>query len=190
MLIARIGDDAELRLLEERHADSLFALIDGSRDHLRRWLPWVDGNQSAGDARAFIQGALRQFAANDGYQAGIWAGGELAGVVGHHKIDWGSRATSLGYWLGAGFQGRGLMTGAVRAMVDRAFAELRLNRVEIHCAVENRASRGIPARLGFREEGRLRQAEWLYDHFVDHVVYAVLAAEWPGTAAAVPDARS
>jgi ribosomal-protein-serine acetyltransferase len=51
MLIARIGDDAELRLLEERHAEALFALIDGSREHLRRWLPWVDGNQSAGDAR-------------------------------------------------------------------------------------------------------------------------------------------
>ncbi|NIM51091.1 MAG: GNAT family N-acetyltransferase, partial [Gemmatimonadales bacterium] len=27
----------------------------------------------------------------------------------------------------------------------------------------------------------LRQAEWLYDHFVDHVVYAMLASEWTGT---------
>jgi ribosomal-protein-serine acetyltransferase len=190
MLIARIGDDAELRLLEERHAAALFALIDGSRDHLRRWLPWVDGNRSVAQARAFIQATLRQYAANDGYHAGIWTGGELAGVVGHHRIDWDSRATSLGYWLGTGFQGRGLMTGAVRAVVDRAFDELRLNRIEIHCAVENRRSRAIPERLGFREEGRLRQAEWLNDHFVDHVLYAVLAAEWPAAPAATRNAPS
>ena len=86
--------------------------------------------------------------------------------------------TSLGYWIGEAYQGRGLVTASCRALITHAFDEARLNRVEIRCAVENRKSRAIPARLGFRQEGLLRDAEWLYDHFVDHVVYATLVKEW------------
>jgi ribosomal-protein-serine acetyltransferase len=50
--------------------------------------------------------------------------------------------------------------------------------VEIGCAPGNRKSCAIPERLGFTREGVLRQREWLYDHFVDHVVYGILAEEW------------
>jgi ribosomal-protein-serine acetyltransferase len=44
--------------------------------------------------------------------------------------------------------------------------------------MENKNSRGIPERLGFVNKGCIRQAEWLYDHYVDHVVYGKLAEEW------------
>src|SRR3712207_6857835 len=53
----------------------------------------------------------------------------------------------------------------------------RSNRVSIACATENKKSCAIPERLGFRREGVQRQAEWLYDHFVDHVIYAALRSE-------------
>jgi ribosomal-protein-serine acetyltransferase len=50
--------------------------------------------------------------------------------------------------------------------------------MEIHCAAGNARSRGVPERLGFQQEGVLRQTGWLYDHFVDHVMYGMLAMEW------------
>jgi ribosomal-protein-serine acetyltransferase len=99
-------------------------------------------------------------------------------VVGLHFIDWPNRRTSLGYWLGASYQGRGLITKSCGVLLDHLFTELGLNRVEIACAVGNTKSRAIPERLGFVQEGVLRQQEWLYDHFVDHAVYAMLAASW------------
>lgn len=178
MFSFRVGDDIELRLLEERHADQLFALTNQNRAHLREWLPWVDDTQSVEDTQAFIKRALQQFADNNGFQAGIWVEGELAGVIGYHYIAWPSRKTEIGYWLGASFQGRGVMTRVCQALVNYAFNELHLNRIVIYCAAENVKSRAIPERLGFRQEGVLRQAEWLYDHFVDLVVYSILAAEW------------
>jgi ribosomal-protein-serine acetyltransferase len=62
--------------------------------------------------------------------------------------------------------------------VDHAFEELGLGRVEIRAATGNARSRAIPIRLGLRDEGVVRRAEWLYDHFVDHVVYAISGEEW------------
>lgn len=179
-LMVRFGidDETELRLLKERHAEELFVLMNQNRKYLREWLPWLDTNKSLDDTEEFIKGSLEQFANNSGFQSGIWFRGRLVGVIGYHKIDWANRATSIGYWLGASFQGKGLMTKACRVLVDYAFNEFGLNRVEIRCAVENKKSRAIPQRLGFREEGVIRQAEWLYDRFVDHVVYGMLASEW------------
>ncbi|QSO49915.1 GNAT family N-acetyltransferase [Alicyclobacillus mengziensis] len=174
----RVRDDIEIKLLEPRDADAMFALTEGSRTYLRQWLPWVDATQTVDDSKAFIQSTLQQFAANNGFQAGILYRGELAGVIGFHGVSWTNRSTSIGYWLGERFQGQGIMTCVCRAMVNIAFEEYGLNRVEIRAAVENHKSRAIPERLGFQQEGVCRQAEWLYDYFVDHVVYGMLAADW------------
>ena len=178
MFTIRVDDEIELGLLEERHADALFALTERNREHLRRWLPWVDAVQVTEDTRHFLRQSLEQLARGDGFQAGIWLRGKLVGVIGFHRIKHPSRTTEIGYWLDAKAQGQGVMTRACRAMVSYAFAELGLNRVEIHCATGNTRSCAIPERLGFTREGVLRQVEWLDGKPVDHAVYAVLAEEW------------
>lgn len=178
MLPCRIAPDISLELLEPRHAEALYALVDSNRVHLREWLPWVDATRSVADINVFIDGCRRQLADNNGFQTVIRVGDELAGVIGQHSIDWRNRATSLGYWLAEDMQGQGIMTRACRAHVEHAFGALNLHRVEIRCAVENARSRAIPERLGFRSEGVARDAEWLYDHFVDLVVYGLLVSEW------------
>jgi len=178
MFSIKIRDDLELGLLEQRHAEELFALVDQNREYLREWLPWVDNSRSIADTQEFIKSSLEQFASNGSFGTGILYQGKLAGAIGFHYIDWSNRATSIGYWLAASFQGKGLMTKACRTLVDYAFNELGLNRVEIRCATENTKSRAIPQRLGFKQEGTIRQAEWLYDHYVDLVVYGILASEW------------
>ncbi len=173
-----IDADAELRLLEERHVGLLFALTDGNRSHLQQWIPWIDWVKSVEESRWFIRESLKQFAEGTGFQAGIWYKGELAGVIGLNTIDWSNMSTVIGYWLAEAFQGKGLATRSCKALVDYALVELGLNRVEVSCAVGNHRSRAIPERLGFKQDGILREAELLHDRFVDHVVYSVLAREW------------
>ena len=70
------------------------------------------------------------------------------------------------------------MTKSCLALINYAFDELKLNRVEMHCGVENKRSRKIPEKLGFIEEGVVRQAGWLHGRFVDFVIYGILANEW------------
>jgi ribosomal-protein-serine acetyltransferase len=50
--------------------------------------------------------------------------------------------------------------------------------MEIRCEPENRRSRAIPERLGFREEGTLREVQRIGDRRTDLVVYGMLAPEW------------
>lgn len=170
---------AVLKPLAVEDAVDMFRLIDNNRFHLREWLPWVDDTKVVEDSVDFISLTLEQKARNQGLHFGIWYKGKLAGTLGVHRIDWANSKTEIGYWLAESFQGLGLMTSAVRTyMKEYIFGVWDLNKVEICAAWENGKSRAIPERLGFHLEGVLRQNEYLYDRFVDHAVYSLVAEEW------------
>ena len=174
----QIDRDVRINFLEPRHALDLFELVNSNRTQLREWLPFVDDYKSVTVATQFITRNREENSGEKGLVMGIWAGKSLAGVVTFDTIDWSNRAALIGFWLGKSFQGKGIMTRSCSALIDLAFDELRLNRIEISCAVENRRCRLVPERLGFKQEGVSRQGEWLYDHFVDTVSYGMLASDW------------
>jgi ribosomal-protein-serine acetyltransferase len=179
MFRAAIRPDLELRLLEERHAPEVFALVNEDRAYLRQWLPWVDSTLMVDDTVAFIRAALEQFATGDGITAGIWHRGHLCGVIGTHKIQKLNRKVELGYWLGESSQGQGIVTDCCRAMITHLFIDHGLNRVEIHCAVSNSKSAAVPRRLGFQLEGTLRDANLAGGRFHDLYVFGMLKKDWP-----------
>ncbi len=171
-------NNAYLAILEKQHAQELYTAIIENRAHLSKWLPWVGASYSLAESRGFISNALQQHVCGNGFQAGIWYNKLLVGVIGLHPIDQQNRKASIGYWLGAEYEGKGLMSAAVSACLDYCYGELKLNRVEIRCAAGNTKSQAVPVRLGFQREGMIRQAQWLHGHFVDLIVYGMLAAEW------------
>ncbi|WP_456271382.1 GNAT family N-acetyltransferase [Bacillus sp. AK031] len=173
-----INENLSLKLPELNDAEKLYNLTNSSREYLREWLPWLDGTRSAEDTKEFIKFCLTSYAEQKSLTALILFKGEIAGTAGFNKIDWSNRTAYIGYWLGQDFQGHGIMTETAKALTAYAFSELKLNKVEIRAAVENRKSRSVPERLGFVNEGRIRQAERLYDQYVDHEVYGILAEEW------------
>jgi ribosomal-protein-serine acetyltransferase len=169
-----LGDGAVLTLLEENDAPELYALTDRNRERLRAWLPWADDVRSPEDTLRFVRGTRgsdtdRQFC--------LKVEGRIAGCVGLHAIHRTHLCAFLGYWIGGEFEGRGLMTRAVRALTEHAFRDLGLHRVEIRCATGNARSRAIPERLGFRQEGLLRRAERVAGRPLDIALYARLATD-------------
>lgn len=175
-----ISPELQLRLLRSGQAGILYALVDRNRDHLRRWLPWVDSTRSPADSHRFLEANEESFQDGRGFTLGIHWKSQLAGAIGFHGFDRSNRITSLGYWLGAEYCGRGIMRRSVANCVDMAIREEGMNRVYLRCGTGNRASKRIPQALGFRFEGIQREAEWLYDHYVDLEVYSMLASEWMG----------
>jgi ribosomal-protein-serine acetyltransferase len=176
--VLKAGRGLELRPLNLRDAKTLFALVETNRERLRRWLPWVDSNRSVLDTRAFILRVRAHARAGIGQSFGVWWKGTLVGTVGFVWIDAANRSAAIGYWLAQEAEGHGLMTAAVTTLLGHGFRALELNRIEIRVGVRNRRSRAIPERLGFRQEGTLRQVERLADRYVDHAVYGMLAEEW------------
>jgi ribosomal-protein-serine acetyltransferase len=174
----RISDRHELRLFETADAAELFAVTDANRAYLRQWLPWVDSAQTVADSKSYIDSTLQQFAENLGFVAAICYDGAIVGTIGFNEINWHSRIGYIGYWLAASHGGHGLATTSCRSLINCGFKVLDLNRQVIACAVENHRSQAIPKRLGFAYEGTARQAEWLYDHFVDHQIYALLHQDY------------
>src|SRR3954470_14068141 len=137
MFSCKVNNRVDLRMYDHSHVDEVFAVAMANRDHIRLWLPWVDKITSADDTRAFIQKGLEQFAANNGFQCGIWEDGQYVGGVGFHWINRNCDYTEIGYWLAKSAEGKGIMTACCRRLVDHAFDVWKLNKVEIRAAVGN-----------------------------------------------------
>jgi ribosomal-protein-serine acetyltransferase len=84
----------------------------------------------------------------------------------------------IGYWIRSVYEGRGLVTRGVQAMIELAFRERSVHRVVIHAGVDNLRSRAVAERLGFTFEGMARGEGRGSGGFYDLAVYALLEDEW------------
>ena len=178
MFSYRLSNLTELRLVETRHADEFFRLVRKNLERLAVWCPWVDRVSTIEATELFLRERIDRFAAGNGFTTGIFHEGKLSGVIALEYIERTNASTEIGYWLDSDVEGKGIVQGACKALIQHSFAELKLRRVQIRCAVENRRSRAIPERLGFRQEGVIRRCEQLRDRVVDLVVYGMLSEEW------------
>lgn len=172
----QVDDDTYLSLLEMRHAEEHYNAIANNREHIATFLSFAT-DHTLEDTRSFIQSSLNKFAAGTDIPCIIWYQDRLVGSIGLH-LSPNRKAASIGYWLAQDCQGNGIMTKCCRAIIDYAFNELQLHRIEIRAITTNTKSRAIPERLGFKQEGILRQDVMNHGEFVDTVVYGMLAEEW------------
>ena len=159
-----------IRLIEHTDAEELYALVEENRDYLRQWLPWLDMNTSINDTKRFITKCLQDYAAGKSMVYAIIAD-QICGVCGFNSINDSIKAGYIGYWLSRQQQGKGLATSSVTKLETIGFEQLKLNKIEIHAATGNIKSRKIAEGLGYTNTGAIIDAEWLYDHYVDHVIY-------------------
>lgn len=189
MLSHRIDDERLLRLPEERDADELYALIEANREHLRPWMPW-SAEATLASTLDFIRTSRRGLAERAALEIVIVQRGAIVGAAGLNRVEWSNRHGNVGYWISQAAQGRGTVTEAARALVDHAFGNWELHRVEIRAAPGNVRSRRVAERLGFTQEGVARECERFGDRYVDHVVYSMLAPEWPSAGEPVSRRRT
>ncbi|CAI9390575.1 Putative ribosomal N-acetyltransferase YdaF [Bacillus sp. T2.9-1] len=175
-----IDKDLALRVFRLDDAEEFFQLTIKNKAYLKEWLGWLDYTNTVEDTKENIRGRLQGMVETGGYPKSVVISykGKIAGTIGYNEINRTSRIGKIGYWLGEEYQGKGIMTKACEAFITYGFTELDLNRIEIAAATGNKKSRALPERLKFTEEGTIRQAEWLYDHYVDHVIYGLLREEW------------
>jgi ribosomal-protein-serine acetyltransferase len=177
VLCIQVNEETQLRLLEERHVEDYFALIERNKAYLYAWIDVEAYEGSVETLQAYVKQRLLQFANGEGYHLGIWYQNALVGIL-DYRLNWQNRTVELGYWLDSAQQGKGIVTQACRTMVQHAFEEHQMQKVVISCVIDNPRSRAVAGRLGFIQEGILRQVVRLHDRTVDGVFYGLLVKEW------------
>lgn len=112
----------------------------------------------------------------------------LVGTCGLFAWNRNWRKCTLGYELAPRLCGQGLMAEALQAVIPWGLAAMSLNRIEAQVHECNRASLKLLARLGFVQEGRLRQVAYWDGRHHDLLQWSLLAQEWQASAAGA-DAR-
>jgi len=133
--------------------------------------PWV---QAPCDAEAFARHLARfDGAAHHGFV--VVAEGQLAGAINLTNIVMGAfRSGYLGCYAFAGFEGRGLMARGLNAVVNHAFKDLGLHRVEANIQPGNAASIALAKRCGFQLEGYSPKYLKIAGRWCDHERWARL----------------
>jgi ribosomal-protein-alanine N-acetyltransferase len=99
------------------------------------------------------------------------------GTCGYHKWDKRYFRAEIGYDLDPDFWGQGYMTEALSAAISTGFEKMRLNRIDALVYVENKPSILLLQRLGFTQEGLLRDYFCLDNNFYDHYIFSLLKRE-------------
>jgi ribosomal-protein-serine acetyltransferase len=176
-----LADDAVLIPRTAAITDAYQELVAANQERLAPWEPWAAKPPVLEETRAFLEGSGRNWL--DGSELpvaiavrrdGRWY---LAGAL-SLSVNRYSRSGEIGYWIGADYEGRGLVTRAAAAVLDQAFGPLGLERVSLHTDPANERSRAVARRLGFVEEGIIRQGTAFASGRRDELLFGLLAEEW------------
>ena len=113
---------------------------------------------------------------NDGVNLLVCLDEEPIGQVDVMHHDW--TRPELAYWLLPEHHGEGYMTEAVSLVIDYFFETFEKRGLAARAFSSNDASRGLLERLGFTEEGRLREHRFVGGEYVDTIFYGLLREEW------------
>jgi ribosomal-protein-alanine N-acetyltransferase len=162
--------------LEDPALDQMYEFLEATRRSEALHEGWVAPPRSPREYREYLRRIHR--ATHVGYFLRT-RGGELAGVVNLNEIVRASfQSAYIGYFALTPHQGKGFMREGVRLVLDRAFGEQHLHRVEANIQPANEASLRLVRALGFRREGFSLRYLKVGGQWRDHERWAITSEEW------------
>jgi ribosomal-protein-alanine N-acetyltransferase len=168
-----------LRPLTIDDAGDIFAYAADSQ--VTKYLMWSP-HRSIDDSLVFINAAIGRYKKR---QPAPWAM-ELKSeqkVIGTcDYISWSPDhgRTEIGYAMAREYWGRGLMTEAVREIIEYGFRDTGINRIQALCEIPNIGSARVMEKVGMLYEGILRDYMIQHGAFRDMKIYAILRKDWEG----------
>ena len=95
-----------------------------------------------------------------------------------HSLDWENRHCEVGFWVLPSRRRGGVAVRALTRVIDWAFGELDMLRIEMTTTPENEAIPALAAKLGFQHEGILRKRNVERGLRVDIIWFGLLREEW------------
>ncbi|MFV2000646.1 MAG: GNAT family N-acetyltransferase [Acidimicrobiia bacterium] len=169
-----------LRQFRRRDVAPLHEAISASLDDLQPWLPWVEG-YDRGVSQRFVRESVSAWAEHRAFDFTIRPIDDLERHVGNVSIWTTSQQNSIGevgYWIRSDDAGHGYGTEATTRIVQVGFEEMGFHKVQLRIAVGNDRSDRVAERIGFVQEGILRDEVKVGNRWLDHTVWSMLEEEW------------
>jgi ribosomal-protein-alanine N-acetyltransferase len=178
------GRRVQLRPLNPGDWDAWREVRIRCRDWLVKWEPRASAGHPdpAEDRRAFVARCSardRERELGSGFGFGIFVAGRFAGEINLNSIQRGPFQNAyIGYWMDEAMAGNGYTPEAVAVLLQFAFEELGLHRVQISIIPRNSASRRVVEKLDLRDEGVAVRYLEINGTWEDHIRFAITAEEW------------
>ncbi len=177
-LVVRCWDPKDAALIQEAAA--------ASKEHLLPFMPWAVNEPQTAEQKAELARRFRgAFDRGEDYVYGIFNRDEsraLGGTGLHMRLS--GNALEIGYWLHKDFINQGLITESTAGLTKVAFEIYHVDRMEIHCSVENLASAAVPRKLGYIHEATRRRLGYANGQPTDSMIWTLFADEYPNTPSA------
>ena len=172
-----------IRCWEPKDAPLLQKAAAESKEHLLPFMPWASDEPQTIEQKVDLMRRFRgKFDRNEDYVYGIFDQSEslaLGGTGLHTRLS--GNALEIGYWLHKDHIKKGLITESTAALTRVAFEVYHVERMEIHCSVENISSAAVPRRLGYVHEATRRRLGYANGTQTDSMIWTLFADEYPST---------
>lgn len=144
------------------------------------WLPFAHEKYSLKESKDWIKKRPSEWAKGITYTFVICDAkdGTIIGGCGLNEIDWLNRHANLGYWVRTSHTGRGIAPAATRLLAKWGFDELKLKRIEVVVAIENKRSLRAAAKAGAKHEGVLRNRLNIRDKAHHAVMHSLIPEDF------------
>ncbi len=180
-------DRLYLRIIDKRHAQTVFSFIERNKSFLEPWEPLRKPEYYTLQYQLQLLANERR-RAEEGSMFKVWlfakeyGGDHAVGAISLNNIIRGVfQSCHVGYRMDHGLLNRGYMTEALAAVIDHAFHTLKLHRLEANIMPRNTASLKVVEKLGFVREGLARQYLKINGKWEDHIHMVLLNEEMAET---------
>ncbi len=172
-----------LRCYQVGDGPMYFDVAQKNRDHLR---VFESGNALMSiDSEAQAEEVVRELAAGWDARKYFFLGafskesGEFAAQIYIGPVNWDTPEFEIGYIADQEHEGQGYVSEAARAVVGMLFEALGAHRLRIECDENNMRSRKLAERLGFTQEGLIRETKRRPDgSYSGDIIYGLLRSEY------------
>ena len=167
-----------LTLRQYKSTDALqsYSAIQESIQELSPYMPWCHAGYSIEDQKNWMELCIKNRAERNEYNFAITDSrdGTYLGGCGLNHINSVDKVANLGYWVRSSRVNHGIATTAALLLSQFGFHELKLNRIEILVAVENKASQRVAEKVEALKEGIMRNRLLLHGKAHDAVIFSLI----------------
>lgn len=162
-----------LRRIDVNDADAVLELRGNPETMKYIPRPLAKNREDALEHIAMIEAKIES---NEGINWGITLKNnpKLIGIIGHYRIRPQDYRSEIGYMLLPDFHGKGIISEAIKAVVNYGFKEMKLHSIEAILDPDNLGSEKVLQKNGFVKEAHLKENEYYEGRFLDTVIYSLL----------------